>query len=107
MAISTDNYKVGSMAFCISKDDVSDRLAVRLHRFNDDLDPMTSQVMGHVRAGLLTVAGILLRIDHEDGNRLGDNEKRKRICYRTSRLTTGIPGDNNVFGCGPGPSLRQ
>ena len=107
MAIRADNYKIGSVALCISQNDVGDWLAARLHRFNDYLGSMTSEIVSHIRARLLAVAGILLRIDHEDGNGLGVDEKRKRICYRASRLTAGIPGDHNMVDCGPSPGLWQ
>lgn len=107
MAISADNNEIGIVAFRISQDDVGDWVAMRLHLFDDHLGSVTGQIMSHVRARLLAVTGILLRIDYEDGNGQRADEKRKRICYSAPRLAAGIPSDNNMLGSGPRPGLRQ
>lgn len=107
MAIGADDDEVCGATLCMSKDDVGDRLPARLHRLDDDSGSVTRQVMSHIGARLFAVARVLLRIDHEEGNGLGADEKRKRIRYRTPRLATGIPGDDDMLGRGPGPALRQ
>src|ERR1035437_1037091 len=107
MAISADNNEIGIGAFRISQDDFGDWLAMRLHLFDDYLGSVTGQIMSHVRARLLAVTGVLLRIDHEDGNGQRADEKRKRICYRAPRLAAGIPGEKKILGSGPPPRLRQ
>ena len=107
MAIGTDDNEIAGVTFRIGQDHSGDWLAGRLHLFDDHLGSVTNEIASHVRARLLAVPGIFLGIDHEDGNGLRTDNKRKRVRYRTPRLAARIPGDNDMLGGGPRPGLRQ
>lgn len=107
MAVGADNDEVGGVASGIGQNDIGDGLAARLHRFDDDPGAVTCQVVRHIGTGLLAVSRIFLRIDHQDGNGLGADEKRKRIRDRAPRLAAGIPGDDDALGPASGPVLRH
>ena len=107
MAICTDNNQITITTLCKTKDDLSNRIAIGLNTFDSHPGSVARQIESHVGARFFAMARILLGIHHEDGNRKRTQEERKRVSDCTSRLTAGIPRDDNMLGHGPSPMVWQ